>query len=93
MAPFFIFILLGLHFKIFAQSHHYVTSWISLVLICLFMYGHAMHLTGNAVNTYITEINNYMSLIPIDAYELIYFFDEKLGHMILYFSLFLLYGI
>lgn len=93
LAPFFIYIFLCMHSKIFAQRYNSFTSWISLTLICSFMYGHAMHLTGNAINTYSTEIHNYISQIPYDTYELIYFFDEKLGHIILYFSLFLLYGI
>ncbi len=53
-----------------------------LVLALLFMYGQAMHLGTNAVNTFATEIRKYQNL-PQDMYALLYFFDETLSHIII----------
>lgn len=50
----------------------------------LFMYGHAMHVTANAINTYSTEVNDYRDIIPQDSYALIFFLDERLSHFILF---------
>ncbi|HET6443491.1 MAG TPA: hypothetical protein VFI27_02835 [candidate division Zixibacteria bacterium] len=50
----------------------------------LFMYGHSMHVTGNAINTFATEIRDYGEIIPDDLYRLIYFFDEQLSHALLF---------
>ena len=49
----------------------------------LFMFGQAMHVTGNSINTFATEVNNYKPILPEDLYELIYFLDEELSHLIL----------
>jgi hypothetical protein len=40
--------------------------------------------TANAVNTFSTEIRDYRSIIPDDAYGLLYFLDETLSHILLY---------
>ncbi len=53
-----------------------------LALALLFMYGQAMHLGTNAVNTFATEIRKYQNL-PQDMYALLYFFDETLSHFII----------
>jgi hypothetical protein len=50
----------------------------------LFMYGHSMHFTGNAINTFATEVRDYRDLLPDDLYRLIYFLDEQLSHAILF---------
>ncbi len=53
-----------------------------LVLALLFMYGQAMRIGTNAVNTFATEIRNYQNL-PQDMYALLYFFDETLSHLVI----------
>jgi hypothetical protein len=50
----------------------------------LFMYGHSMHVTGNAINTFATEVRDYRDILPDDLYRLIYFLDEQLSHAILF---------
>ena len=57
-----------------------------LVLVILFFYGHAMHVTANAVNTFSTEIRDYKALLPQDMYALLYFLDETLSHLIVFIS-------
>ena len=49
-----------------------------------FMYGHAMHATANAINTLATEVRDYRDLLPDDLYQLIYFLDEELSHVLLF---------
>jgi hypothetical protein len=91
-APFYIVTLVAVHGIVFFDKKTF-SSYLSIGLIACFMYGHAMHLTANAINTYSTEIHDYIDIIPADTYELIYFFDEILGHLILYLSLFGLLGL
>ncbi|MGB3715684.1 MAG: hypothetical protein WA996_14745, partial [Candidatus Promineifilaceae bacterium] len=43
-----------------------------------------MHVTGNAINTFATEVRDYRALLPDDLYRLIYFLDEQLSHAILF---------
>jgi hypothetical protein len=59
-----------------------------LILAMLFLYGHAMHVTANAINTFSTEIHNYLSQIPVDTYALLYFLDETLSHYIVFITRF-----
>jgi hypothetical protein len=59
-------------------------------LLCVFAYGHAMHWTANAINTYMTEYNLEKGLrarVDDEVYELIYWFDEHLGHAIFFTTL------
>ncbi len=49
----------------------------------VFIFGQAMHLTANSINTYATEVNNYKDILPKDLYTLIYDLDERLSHWIL----------
>lgn len=88
MAPFIFTITLGVHSAIYSQKPVSKDAWLSLVLIGFLLYGHAMHLTANSINTYSTEIKDYRNLIPEDSYALIYFLDEQLGHWLLYLGLF-----
>src|SRR5574341_1188230 len=53
-------------------------------LVGIFLFGHALHLGTNAVNTFSTEIRDYRSIIPDDAYALLYFLDETLSHLIIF---------
>jgi len=91
VAPFYGIIFLSLTALVFKKRSF--SFWAALGLSVIALYGHAMHLTANAVNTFSTEINNYRNLLPDDVYSLIYFFDEILGHWILYVGLFGLLGI
>ncbi len=93
IAPFYLFILLSIHAVIFSNQPGRWMQWLSFSCIGVYLYGHAMHLTGNAINTYSTEIRNYKDMLPTDTYELIYFFDEKLGHWLMFGAFFLLLGI
>jgi hypothetical protein len=63
-----------------------------LILAMLFLYGHAMHVTANAINTFSTEIHNYLSQIPADTYALLYFLDETLSHYIVFIARFGLFA-
>jgi len=57
-------------------------------LACLFFEGHGMHMATNAVSTYIAEVHNYKPLIPPDAWELLFFLDEFLGHLLVFTALY-----
>jgi len=88
LAPFYFIVLVWLR-EIFSQHDRSASfSRLSLGFIALFIYGHAMHLTANVINTYITEVHNYRDLIPLDTYQLIYFLDERLGHALLFVGFF-----
>ncbi len=87
-APFFLVMLLYFNHRIFMGQKERKLYLVSLGLMGLALYGHAMHLVGNAINTYSTEIHHYLGQIPPDTYEMIYFFDEDLGHWLLYTGLF-----
>lgn len=63
-----------------------------LILAMLFLYGHAMHVTANAINTFSTEIHNYLPQIPVDTYALLYFLDEILSHYIVFITKFGLFA-
>ena len=92
LAPFYLVAFLVIHSMVF-EKRAGPGFWLGLGLIGLFMNGHAMHLAANAINTYSTEIHNYRSQIPNDVYALIYFFDEDLGHWILFAGLYGLMGV
>lgn len=64
------------------------TDFLSFFFVFLFFEGHGIHLAANAVNTYSTEIQNYLSIIPADSYSLLYFLDEILGHVIMFVGLY-----
>jgi hypothetical protein len=63
-----------------------------LILAMFFLYGHAMHVTANAINTFSTEIHNYLPQIPVDTYALLYFLDETLSHYIVFITRFGLFA-
>lgn len=56
----------------------------SVGCLILFLYGHAMHVTANTINTYLTEVRDYREIVPDDAYDLIYFLDEDLSHLLIF---------
>lgn len=92
IAPFYLAALLSLHALITRRERRFA-YWLGFALIGAFMYGHAMHLTANAVNTYSTEIQEYRSIIPSDSYALLHFFDEDLGHWVLFAAYYGLLGV
>ena len=84
LAPLYVALLLFLWNY---MQKHGAPRWlvvVFLVLAFLFLYGHAMHATGNAINTYATEVNDYKDQIPKDLYDLIFFLDERLSHLVLF---------
>jgi hypothetical protein len=92
-APFFLIILLAIHATIYSGEQPKRLYWITLFLAGIFLYGHSMHMTANAINTFSTEIRNYREIIPNDTYSLIYFLDEDLGHWLLFLGLFGVLGL
>jgi hypothetical protein len=93
MAPFFLVMTLAIHSVIYSEKPTNRDAWLSLAFIGILLYGHAMHMTANSINTYSTEIKDYRSILPEDTYALIYFLDEHLGHWLLYAGLFGLLGL
>jgi hypothetical protein len=93
LAPFYFAMLFSVHRIVFSGRDRSASSTLSLALICLLLYGHAMHLTANAVYTYSTEIQNYRSVLPADTYDLLYFLDEVLGHLLFFGAIFGLLGL
>jgi len=91
LAPFYLASFLALHGLIVYHERRFA-YWLGFVLIGAFMYGHAMHLTANAIDTYSFEIQDYKSIIPADSYALLHFFDENLGHWLLFGAYFALLG-
>jgi len=52
-----------------------------------------MHVTGDSINSYITEVHPEHRLrVPDDVYELVYFLDEDLSHLLLFGAIFSLFG-
>jgi len=88
IAPFYLIVMLNIINTVFYENINRKHLFLSLGFLGIMLYGHAMHLVGNAINTYSTEINHYLDNIPPDSYELIYFFDEILGHIIFFVGLF-----
>ncbi|PRP82793.1 hypothetical protein PROFUN_10008 [Planoprotostelium fungivorum] len=69
------------------------TQWLDLIAIMTFVYGSAVHFSGDTVHSYVNEVNDYQHKIPTDLYDLIYFLDEDLGHWLLFSALFTLLGL
>lgn len=91
MAPFYGIILYRLT-SLLLDKYHARSHTLSIIFLVTMLYGHSMHMTANAINTFSTEINNYRQVLPEDVYSLIFFFDEILGHWILYIGLFGLFA-
>lgn len=92
LAPLYLVSLIMFHEAFLARGG---AAWLRrafLALAMIFMYGHAMHVTANAVNTFSTEIRSYGGVIPADAYALLYFFDETLSHWIVFLARFGLFA-
>lgn len=91
LAPFYAAILFAIHVTLFGRSNQTATLHaVSLGCIAVFLYGHAMHITANSINTFATEVNDYRERIPNDMYDLIYFLDETLSHYLIFVALFAL---
>jgi len=91
MAPFYILLLMKIRGYILSQNQPPFVGFVSFVLSGTFIYGHAMHMTANAIDTYSFEIRNYRAVVPQDMYELIHFLDEQLGHYLIFVSLIMLF--
>jgi len=84
LAPIYLFILLYLWFRM--QSYN-APKWLLvmfIIFIVIFMYGHAVHFTGNSLHTYITEVNDLEHQMPADVFDMIFFLDEEFSHWILF---------
>ena len=77
---------------LFLQEHFQqenVPRWLRrgfLFFAMLYLYGHAMHMTSNTIDTFSNEIRDYGTIVPQDMSELIYYLDEELSHWILFLS-------
>jgi hypothetical protein len=84
LAPLYLYSLLALHDQFLQARESRRLRWMFLGLAFVFLYGHAMHVTANAIDTFSTEIRDYGSILPQDTYALIYFLDETLSHLIVF---------
>lgn len=84
MAPIYIAVLTYLLYYMVKAKASAKLVLVFLAFIYLFVYGHAMHFTGNSINTYSTEVQNYKDILPPDTYALIFFLDERLSHLLLF---------
>jgi len=84
MAPLYTGVLLYLWFRM--QSYG-APRWLLLFFIVftiIFLYGNAIHFTGNSINTFITEVNDYEDQLPPDVYDMIFLLDEQFSHVVLF---------
>lgn len=84
LAPFYGLVLYALHNLVKPAG---LAAKCAIGCLVLFLYGHAMHVTANSINTFITEVRDYREVVPADAYDLIYFLDEDLSHLLMFISL------
>lgn len=63
-----------------------------LLFAMVYIYGHAMHMASNAIDTFAIEIREYKTLLPDDLSELIYFIDEVLSHWLLFLARYFVVG-
>ena len=73
-------------YLLFYMARYQAPSAIQVTFISfsfLFIFGQAMHLTANAINTFATEVRDYKEILPDDLYTLIFDLDERLSHWIL----------
>lgn len=87
-APFYVWLLLSLHEHLHSARAPAYVRRAFLILSITFLYGHAMHVTANAIHTYGTEVQGYARIIPVDLLALIHFLDETLSHIIIFISLY-----
>jgi len=66
-----------------------ILKWSNHFLFAGYIYGSAVHFVSNAMNVWVTELNDYRDTLPKGLYEMIYFFDEDLGHWLSFLCLFL----
>ncbi len=92
IAPLYLFTLLLFHAQFLRGRASRRLRWVFLVLSILYLYGHAMHLTANTIDTFSTEIRDCRPLLPDDSYALIYFLDETLSHLIVFISRYSLFA-
>ncbi len=92
IAPLYLIALIALHNHFLSDRVPRRLRWAFLALAMTYLYGHAMHLTANAIDTFSTEIRDYRPLIPEDTYALIYFLDENLSHLIVFLVRYALFG-
>jgi hypothetical protein len=60
------------------------TNALGLISLFILILGYGIHLAANAINVYITELNDYKDLILEEVYNLIFFYDEFLGHLFIF---------
>lgn len=84
LAPIYLIILLYLWLRMLKYD---TPRWLLILYIIfafIFMYGHAIHFTGNSLHTYITEVNDLEKAMPPDVFDMIYYLDEEFSHQVLF---------
>jgi len=84
LAPLYAGVLLYLWFRMQAYG---APRWLLLFFIVftiIFLYGNAIHFTGNSINTFVTEVNDYKSQLPPDVYDMVFLLDEQFSHVVLF---------
>jgi hypothetical protein len=79
-----IYIAVLLYLWIYMKRHEASTEMLVAFGIfgTLFIFGQGLHVAGNTINTFMTEVRDYKSIMPKDAYALIFFIDEVLSHLV-----------
>lgn len=84
LGPIYLLILLYLWFRMLDNGAPRWLLVLYIVFAFIFMYGHAIHFTGNSLHTYITEVNDLEHLMPPDVFEMVYYLDEVFSHQVLF---------
>lgn len=84
LAPIYLFILFYLFFRMLRYDSPRWLLIFYLIFAVIFMYGHAIHFTGNSLHTYITEVNDLEHAIPPDVFDMIFYLDEVFSHQVLF---------
>jgi hypothetical protein len=84
LAPIYLFILLYLWFRMFSYGSPRWLLILYIIFAFIFMYGHAIHFTGNSLHTYITEVNDLEHAMPPDVFDMVFYLDEVFSHQVLF---------
>ncbi|KAJ8908388.1 hypothetical protein NDN08_005097 [Rhodosorus marinus] len=89
ITPSLVLALVSLHF-LFLEEKPRSSRCLSVILIVVFAYFQAVHWTANLLNSFLTEwrLDLGKESVPIEFYELVYWLDEYLSHLILFGALF-----
>uniref|UniRef100_A0A6T6LY02 Uncharacterized protein n=1 Tax=Rhodosorus marinus TaxID=101924 RepID=A0A6T6LY02_9RHOD len=89
ITPSLVLALISLHFLLLGDGPRFGRC-LSVILIVVFAYFQAVHWTANLLNSFLTEwhLNLGKDSVPVKFYELVYWLDEYISHLILFGALF-----